>query len=306
MKKFLSIFTNMNIGKKLVIFFLLLGIVPLIVATLLAYSKSSAALNEAAFNQLIAIRDIKKNQITEYFDRALLEMETFGRSKDVAILWDELVRYHVDTKVRPDGPYDVTTNRYREIWETYGHSLKRFLDDSGFYDIYVICVAHGHVMYTAAKEVDLGTNLRYGPYKESGLAKLREKVIEAKGKAVVDLEPYAPKNDEPAAFAGCPIHNAEGKFVGLMVVQMSLDQINAIMTQRAGLGETGETYLIGQDKLMRSDSYLDPVNHSVMASFANPDKGSVDTEGTDKVIAGISRHKLLRVLIVRLSKQRSG
>ena len=43
---------------------------------------------------------------------------------------------------------------------------------------------------------------------------------------------------------------------------------------------------MGPDKLMRSDSFLDPRNHSVKASFANPDKGKVDTESTRRVLAG--------------------
>src|SRR5208337_1002447 len=41
----------------------------------------------------------------------------------------------------------------------------------------------------------------------------------------------------------------------------------------------GEIYLIGPDKLMRSDSLLDPENHSVKASFSGTvDKNGVNTE----------------------------
>jgi len=39
-------------------------------------------------------------------------------------------------------------------------------------------------------------------------------------------------------------------------VQVPTDQIDAIMKQRAGLGHTGETYLIGADLRMRSNSAL--------------------------------------------------
>ena len=35
---------------------------------------------------------------------------------------------------------------------------------------------------------------------------------------------------------------------------MPVDRLNAVMAQRAGLGETGETYVVGQDYLMRSNS----------------------------------------------------
>ncbi|MGR3177347.1 MAG: methyl-accepting chemotaxis protein [Candidatus Anammoxibacter sp.] len=65
------------------------------------------------------------------------------------------------------------------------------------------------------------------------------------------------------------------------------------MQQRGGMGKTGETYLIGSDKLMRSDSYRDPVNHTVKASFANPDKGSVDTEAAREALSGKTDTKII-------------
>ena len=68
--------------------------------------------------------------------------------------------------------------------------------------------------------------------------------------------------------------------------QMPLDRITEVMSERAGLGETGETYLVGSDKLMRFDSYLDPKHHSVVASFRNPEKGKVETEAVDNALAG--------------------
>ncbi len=58
---------------------------------------------------------------------------------------------------------------------------------------------------------------------------------------------------------------------------MALDDINAIMHQRDGMGQSGETYLVGSDKRMRSDSFLDPKSRSVQASFA----GSIEQNGVD-------------------------
>ncbi len=65
--------------------------------------------------------------------------------------------------------------------------------------------------------------------------------------------------------------------------QLPMDAINQIMTERNGMGETGETYLVGPDKLMRSDSLLDPA-HTIKASFANPEKGRVDTEASREAL----------------------
>ena len=42
--------------------------------------------------------------------------------------------------------------------------------------------------------------------------------------------------------------------VGVLVFQMPIDRMNAVMQVTAGMGETGETYIVGQDFLMRTDS----------------------------------------------------
>ena len=61
---------------------------------------------------------------------------------------------------------------------------------------------------------------------------------------------------------------------------MPLDAISAIMTERSGMSETTEVFMVGSDNLMRSDSHLDPEQRSVVASFRNPKDGRVDTKST--------------------------
>lgn len=59
-----------------------------------------------------------------------------------------------------------------------------------------------------------------------------------------------------------------------------------MMLQRAGLGETGETYLVGQDFLMRSDSRF--IQESVVL------KNRVETTASRDALAGQSNCKLIR------------
>ncbi len=58
------------------------------------------------------------------------------------------------------------------------------------------------------------------------------------------------------------------------------------MQQRDGLGESGELYVAGSDFLMRSDSFLDPANRTVAASFQYPDLGKVDTKSVRDALSG--------------------
>jgi len=168
-----------------------------------------------------------------------------------------------------------------------------YVEKYGYYDLFLIN-PDGYVFYSVTREADFQTNMVSGKYKDSGLGKLTRKVLETKKTAISDIAPYAPSNGDPAGFIASPVVNHRTGDVELVVaLQLSIDAINAIMGQRDGLGETGETYLVGPDKLMRSDSFLDPENHTVKASFANPDKGKVDTEATRDVLAGKTDQKII-------------
>ncbi|MCB1821561.1 MAG: HAMP domain-containing protein, partial [Candidatus Competibacteraceae bacterium] len=163
--------------------------------------------------------------------------------------------------------------------------LTFYKEKIGFYDLFLIH-PNGQIFYTVAKESDYGTNLLNGPYKESSLAKLFRKTLETRQFEFEDFEPYEPSNNEPAAFVAQPLIH-DGKIEYVIALQFSLDHVNAIMQQREGMGETGETYLVGPNKRMRSDSFLDAKNRSVKASFAGTvEENGVDTEASREALAG--------------------
>ena len=162
--------------------------------------------------------------------------------------------------------------------------LTKYTQKYGFYDLALIH-PNGKVFYTVKHEADYNSNMINGDYAQSNLGKLVQKVLETKEYAFADFKSYAPSNNEPAAFIAQPVLR-DGNVELLVTLHLSLDSINSIMQQRAGMGATGETYLVGSDKLMRSDSFLDGVNRTVKASFADPSKGSVDTEASKLALAG--------------------
>ena len=88
---------------------------------------------------------------------------------------------------------------------------------------------------------------------------------------VEDFESYWPSFDTPAAFMAVPIfeETLTGQTqLGVAIFQFPVDRFKNVMSDRSGLGETGETYLVGNDLRLRSDSFLDPQNFSIEISFA--------------------------------------
>lgn len=180
---------------------------------------------------------------------------------------------------------------------THAHfhpGTRDFLETFGFYDIFLIDIESGDIVYSVFKELDYGTSLRTGPYKDTNFARAFRRAAEmAQGEiAFEDFEQYRPSYDAPASFIASPVYD-EGKRVGVLVFQIPLEPVNEIMSQRSGMGETGESYLVGEDLLMRSDSYLDPAGHSVAASFKHPESGMVDTEATRAALNGEKAEKAI-------------
>lgn len=81
-----------------------------------------------------------------------------------------------------------------------------------------------------------------------------------------DFEPYGPSYDAPASFMAHPVHNNNGARIGVLAFQMPIDNINAVFSNVAGLGETGEIALIAEDLLMRNDSAWTPEINDILTT----------------------------------------
>jgi methyl-accepting chemotaxis protein len=252
--------SSVKLKPRLIAAFLLVGLLPFAIVGALSVVKSSGALERAAFSQLEAVRGIKRAQIEKFFGE---------RKGDIDVL-AEIVEH---LGVSPGN----AEARFEDFFKSYVKSY-------GYYDLFLID-PKGFVFYTAAKEADYKSDMLSGPYKDSNMGQLVRKVLETKAFQMADFAPYAPSNNEPASFIASPVLK-DGKVDMIVAMQMSLEAINEVMQSRDGMGETGETYLVGSDKLMRSDSFLDKTNHSVKASFANPTKGKVETKASAEALAG--------------------
>jgi methyl-accepting chemotaxis protein len=321
----------MQIKQKMIIGSLLLAAVPVILAGIvlngIASGKAKESLEEQVTHQLTSVRELKKNQIEDYFNTIRNQVVTL--SSDTMII-DALQEFReafngyrtevVGDKLDDDRKQLATyySNEFSNTYKTqnpgesidttaimsklsddavalqyqyiranknplgekdalidaadgssYGFAHKRFhphireyLKKFGFYDIFLVDIKTGNVVYTVFKELDFATSLINGPYAGSGLAQAFRGAAASDDPnyvELVDFAPYLPSYEAPASFIASPIFDTRGKKQGVLIFQMPIERINQVMTshqdwQNIGLGATGETYIVGQDHLMRSQS----------------------------------------------------
>ena len=248
-------------------------------------TQSRDALVKESHHALTSLRDIKKIEIESFFHERQSDIEDFAGNFELKNLNAVLTRAYKSLGVKSNAPYPADNPNLQSELKSLEAYFESYMTRHQYYDIFVISREHGHVMYTVAKESDLGANLSAGSLKDSGLAEVWRKTRDSGKTSFVDMQSYAPSQGAPAMFVGTPLL-ARGEIETILVFQISDAAINEIMQYREGYGESQEDYLVGTDMLMRSDSYLDPVNHSLEASFKNPALGMVDTVATQKAFAG--------------------
>ena len=245
-----------------------------------------------SYDGLTTNRDLKANQIKNFFHKINGDINVIAESKNVKDLVTDLRDVHNTLNVQPSDPFPVDNKMSKEKTKSHESFFQNYAKEYGYYDIFIICAKHGHVMYSQAKESDYGANVGSGSLKDSGLGEVWKKVVNSKKTQFVDMKPYAPSAGAPAMFVGKPVY-INGKFNSVIVLQISDAAINKVIQFREGYGESQEDYLVGSDKLMRSDSFLDPTNHSLKASFANPATGMVNTDASQNALSGKKETKLI-------------
>ncbi len=356
----------MKISTKLLTSFLACNLLPMGILATVNYSNakhaatqvrdiSLEALDSAADNKLLTVCDVKRNQITDYFQNAARQIRSMARSNQIASSVRSLTqgyRSFVDdrknsgvelsddkkqlrsyyqsvfateyNKNNPGKNYDTESKfsqlsssaialqhsfiaqnpnpigskqrleatefgtKYDTAHKVNHPYLRDVLEQYGFYDIFLIDLESGDVVYTVFKEMDFATNLNNGPYSRTNLAEAFRKASNL-GKddapALVDFACYSPSYEAPASFIACPIFDGDRK-VGVIAIQMTIDRVNQVMNVGKILGDKGEAYLVAADRLPRSDSKLDTENRTMAKAFVNPANGSMKSKAIDLALSG--------------------
>jgi hypothetical protein len=88
---------------------------------------------------------------------------------------------------------------YGNLHKKYHPFIRQYLEEFGFYDIFLIDHKTGHIVYSVFKEVDFATSLTTGPYKDTNFAEAFKVASESNNKdfvKLVDFEPYSPSGQK--------------------------------------------------------------------------------------------------------------
>ncbi len=269
---------NIKISRKLPVIIVLCALVASAIIVTQSYIEARHAVLEGQQEKLMALKETRKSQLSDYLGSIEEDLVSVARNPftlDALHAFEDgwhdlgskgnqteiLQRLYISDNPNPLGEkekldYASDGSIYSQAHAEYHPWFRSFLYAREYYDIFLFDMK-GNLVYTVFKELDYATNLNTGQWKDTDLGNVYRAARDS-GKAgekfFFDFRPYAPSYDAPASFISTPIVDSNGRMQGVLVFQMPIGRINHIMQEAEGMGETGETYIVGEDYLMRSDS----------------------------------------------------
>ena len=218
-------FKKLSVSQKLVTVFIGIIFLSLSVTTYLSYHDSLKMNEEQTKDQLEVVRELKEKEIINFFGELKHELSLLTKSTIVK--------------------NNITKNNNSQLIEFISLEQEKF----GCKNIFLVGL-NGKVLYSTSVREDSTTNLVSGRYNNSGLAKAYEKGL--KELSIIDFSFYKPV-DENMAFISAPIMDGD-QIKGVAVLEISSDRIDEIMSEKNLKYETGKSYIVGSDYLMRSNN----------------------------------------------------
>ncbi len=281
-----------KIRHKLLLAFTSINLVLIISIGSLSYFSARDALRNEAFAGIEALRETRAEQILLWFKRRQRDVQLLSENPTLVTLAVSIINSLDDStnaaRTRQERLQDIIklyrhhpnlanagdNSVYSAIHNRVHPFFQEILAVQGYTDILIISPT-GDIVYTINKLDDFGVNVLDGPYPQ--LAGMFQQIAETDYHdftTFTDVIFYEPAN-QTDIFFGSPIFNND-KFIGALLIELPISSLNNILKLRQGLGETGETYIVGNDMLFRSDSrFLDKLN--VETTILN-ENFPVDTE----------------------------
>ena len=230
----------------------------------------------AGFNQLsnATITPAQEQALATYYDNEMIKpiKRITGETLDINAIMpssnaQKYIQAYYTAAPRPNGgPLPIVDAGDGSTWSAANARFDFYMRGIATrfdYNDVLLLDNQGNVVYSVKKGPDLGTNILTGPYSESKLRDGYEKALRSNDLEFVwltDFQTYQPALDAPIGWVVSPV-GMNGKIEGVMAWPLPTVKMNRILTadrqwESAGMGSSTESYLVGPDNLMRSDSRL--------------------------------------------------
>lgn len=253
--------------------FLIISVIPLGIVSFVSFNIAHKTFRDNAVNSLINAAKIKKDFLESYFTERITDLDFQSQDFENVEVLKSLKKSFTESGLSIKN----YTNSYEhaKLIVSRGENLRKFQISYGYIDV-LLMDSVGNLLFSITRHSRqyLGTNMFTGKYANTNFVKACKQSMITGKPYLSDFEFCKSITNEIDCFIVQVIVDKEGHKIGLIALQIPIYSINKMMWDSTGLGNTGETYLVGDDLLMRSDSRF--IKNSTVLNV------KVNTEGVKK------------------------
>ncbi len=216
----------------LVLSFIWLTVLPMVIISVVVIQQSTHQAEKQVYSQLESVATLKEQELQGWLKNGQNELQLVAL--DIAedgVIFDLL-------QSSPENP---------NLQASVNTAMIQAQDVTDYFQEFLAYTADGHVV-AASNRTQIGKWVSLKPYYANSL--LNEQFIHPPY--------YEIGTGDLTMFETIQIVNDRGTLVGVLAGRLDLGTLNDVMSERAGLGKTGQTYLVSlENNLLLTDSGLD-------------------------------------------------
>lgn len=243
-----------KIRTRLLTWFLMVGIVPLLVSSVIISQQRIEVIKSSQFQKLIGIRDLKVREINNWLDSRIADVNTIVGDREVIDYTTNIFHNNVGHQ------QDLLAENVEELLQRYSTHY------DGYSELFIINANTGGIAVSTDKAA-IGQDKSGNSYFKGPL--------ESNEVFIKDIYRSVSMNGQPVMTFSVPILciiHEERHTVGVLVVRIDLEHsLYKLLINRTGMGKTGETLIVNKQAMALNElRYYEnaPLNLKIQAEPA--------------------------------------
>ncbi|MBF0369795.1 MAG: response regulator [Magnetococcales bacterium] len=240
-----------GIGRRLLLWFMTIAILPLAGVMWGSYENAKTEILTNADQILTNSLVLKTRYIEKYLDEELMELDWISRSPTTLRFLEDLIASHEKSGLTLQA--FTQSAAWQALATQHKNELENFRESFEYTDIYLLDL-DGNVLFALKDTICLGTNVPTGDKGDTPFGLATKEALRGQGAVISDLEIHEASRGQATFLTMRQVKDGAGHPIGLAAIRLTSNEINEFLSDRTGLGLSGETYLVGRDGFMRSNS----------------------------------------------------
>ena len=229
---------NLQLRGKLILFFLLIGLIPLIIVGFLSYNNAQDEIEEQVYAALNMYAGLADMELEDYFAEREGDIQTFATTSDI----------YQSMNLARDLDWEIENEQWQDQLRELDPFVSNYADIYG-YGLAFLTDPDGNVLYSTNNDIEPGTDLSGRDYIQGAM---EEELTWS------ELF-YSDVINANALVISVPVRSEgqSGEFIGTANLMMDQNRIDHIIHDGLEeLGDSADAYLINEDGLLLTNTLI--------------------------------------------------